>query len=162
MQVLVRDNNVDQALRVLKKKMQREGLFREMKERRAYEKPSERRVREKAQAISRHRKAARKKMQREGLLAGSKRVATTRWQPFPTSPELRLLHSLKGQTMDELNSLTVSEERLEDCRDVVEPDLQDLIQRALTSGFSREEVLIAVSELVAEDFAMVMKTPSVH
>ena len=69
MQVLVRDNNVDQALRVLKKKMQREGLFREMKERRAYEKPSERRVREKAQAISRQRKAARKKMQREGLPA---------------------------------------------------------------------------------------------
>jgi small subunit ribosomal protein S21 len=78
MQVLVRDNNVDQALRVLKKKMQREGLFREMKERRAYEKPSERRVREKAQAISRQRKAARKKMQREGLLAGPKRVATSR------------------------------------------------------------------------------------
>lgn len=75
MQVLVRDNNVDQALRVLKKKMQREGLFREMKERRAYEKPSERRVREKAQAISRQRKAARKKMQREGLLAGPNRVA---------------------------------------------------------------------------------------
>ncbi|NNG69191.1 30S ribosomal protein S21 [Rhizobium laguerreae] len=78
MQVLVRDNNVDQALRVLKKKMQREGLFREMKERRAYEKPSERRVREKAQAISRQRKAARKKMQREGLLAGPNRVATAR------------------------------------------------------------------------------------
>lgn len=78
MQVLVRDNNVDQALRVLKKKMQREGLFREMKERRAYEKPSERRVREKAQAISRQRKAARKKMQGEGLLAGPKRVATAR------------------------------------------------------------------------------------
>ncbi|MGB8287948.1 30S ribosomal protein S21 (plasmid) [Rhizobium ruizarguesonis] len=78
MQVLVRDNNVDQALRVLKKKMQREGLFREMKARRAYEKPSERRVREKAQAISRQRKAARKKMQREGLLAGPKRVTTAR------------------------------------------------------------------------------------
>ncbi|MGO7414447.1 30S ribosomal protein S21 [Rhizobium ruizarguesonis] len=78
MQVLVRDNNVDQALRVLKKKMQCEGLFREMKERRAYEKPSERRVREKAQAISRQRKAARKKMQREGLLAGPKRVTTAR------------------------------------------------------------------------------------
>ncbi|QSY98332.1 30S ribosomal protein S21 (plasmid) [Rhizobium bangladeshense] len=74
-QVLVRDNNVDQALRALKKKMQREGLFREMKERRAYEKPSERRVREKAQAISRQRKAARKKMQREGLLVGRKRTA---------------------------------------------------------------------------------------
>ncbi|RUM08781.1 30S ribosomal protein S21 [Rhizobium chutanense] len=78
MQVLVRDNNVDQALRVLKKKMQREGLFREMKERRAYEKPSERRVREKAQAISRQRKAARKKMQREGLIAGPKRTAAAR------------------------------------------------------------------------------------
>ncbi|EJT01752.1 MULTISPECIES: 30S ribosomal protein S21 [Rhizobium] len=75
MQVLVRDNNVDQALRVLKKKMQREGLFREMKERRAYEKPSERRVRQKAQAISRQRKAARKKLQREGLIAGPKRTA---------------------------------------------------------------------------------------
>ncbi|MDK4734356.1 30S ribosomal protein S21 [Rhizobium sp. CNPSo 3490] len=75
MQVLVRDNNVDQALRALKKKMQREGLFREMKERRAYEKPSERRVREKAQAISRQRKAARKKMQREGLLVGPNRTA---------------------------------------------------------------------------------------
>lgn len=72
MQVLVRDNNVDQALRVLKKKMQREGLFREMRERRAYEKPSERRVREKAQAIARQRKAARKKMQREGLLVGAR------------------------------------------------------------------------------------------
>jgi small subunit ribosomal protein S21 len=78
MQVLVRDNNVDQALRALKKKMQREGLFREMKERRAYEKPSERRVREKAQAISRHRKAARKKLQREGLIAAPKRKTSAR------------------------------------------------------------------------------------
>ena len=67
-QVLVRDNNVDQALRVLKKKMQREGVFREMKLRRHYEKPSERRVREKAEAVRRARKLARKKLQREGLL----------------------------------------------------------------------------------------------
>ncbi|MBB3310254.1 small subunit ribosomal protein S21 [Rhizobium sp. BK196] len=78
MQVIVRDNNVEQALRALKKKMQREGLFREMKERRAYEKPSERRVREKAQAIARQRKAARKKMQREGLLPAARRGAFTR------------------------------------------------------------------------------------
>ncbi|MEE8202125.1 MAG: 30S ribosomal protein S21, partial [Alphaproteobacteria bacterium] len=42
-QVVVRDNNIDQALRALKKKMQREGIFREMKMRRAYEKPSEKR-----------------------------------------------------------------------------------------------------------------------
>jgi small subunit ribosomal protein S21 len=67
-QVLVRDNNVDQALKVLKKKMQREGVFREMKLRSHYEKPSERRVREKAEAIRRARKLARKKLQREGLL----------------------------------------------------------------------------------------------
>ena len=73
-QVLVRDNNVDQAMRVLKKKMQREGVFREMKLRRHYEKPSERRVREKAEAIRRARKLARKKLQREGLLPMKPRV----------------------------------------------------------------------------------------
>lgn len=67
-QVLVRDNNVDQALRALKKKMQREGIFREMKLRNFYEKPSEKRAREKAEAIRRARKLARKKAQREGLL----------------------------------------------------------------------------------------------
>jgi small subunit ribosomal protein S21 len=64
-QVLVRENNVDQALRVLKKKMQREGIFREMKLRRNYEKPSERRARERAEAI-RTRKLMRKRMEREG------------------------------------------------------------------------------------------------
>jgi small subunit ribosomal protein S21 len=42
LQVFVRDNNVEQALKVLKKKMQREGVFREMKRRKAHEKPSER------------------------------------------------------------------------------------------------------------------------
>ena len=68
MQVLVRDNNVDQALRFLKKKLQREGLFREMKLRRFYEKPSERANRQKSEAIRRTRKLARKKAQREGLL----------------------------------------------------------------------------------------------
>ena len=65
-QVLVRDNNVDQALRALKKKMQREGVFREMKLRRSYEKPSERRAREKAEAVRRYRKLLRKRMEREG------------------------------------------------------------------------------------------------
>src|SRR5579863_8112949 len=67
-QILVRDNNVDQALKVLKKKMQREGIFREMKLRGHYEKPSERRAREKAEAVRRARKLARKRAQREGLL----------------------------------------------------------------------------------------------
>lgn len=67
MQVFVRDNNVDQALRVLKKRMQREGVFREMKRRRWYEKPSERTTREKGEAIRRARKQARKERIREGV-----------------------------------------------------------------------------------------------
>jgi small subunit ribosomal protein S21 len=71
-QVFVRDNNVDQALKALKRKLQREGVFREMKLRKHYEKPSERRAREKAEAIRRARKLARKKLQREGLLPPSK------------------------------------------------------------------------------------------
>ena len=77
MQVLVRDNNVDQALKALKKKMQREGIFREMKLRGHYEKPSEKKAREKAEAIRRARKLARKKLQREGLLP---------MKPKPTGP----------------------------------------------------------------------------
>ncbi|MBV9567314.1 MAG: 30S ribosomal protein S21 [Hyphomicrobiales bacterium] len=72
MLIMVRDNNVDQAMRVLKKKMQREGIFRELKQRRSYEKPSQRKVREKAEAIRRSRKVARKQAQRDGLLAPSK------------------------------------------------------------------------------------------
>ena len=74
MQVLVRDNNVDQALKALKKKIQREGIFREMKLRGHYEKPSEKKAREKAEAIRRARKLARKKMQREGLLPMKPRI----------------------------------------------------------------------------------------
>ena len=66
MQIIVRDNNVDQALRALKKKLQREGVYREMKLRRNYEKPSERRARERAEAIRRTRKLMRKRMEREG------------------------------------------------------------------------------------------------
>ncbi len=73
LQVLVRENNVEQALRVLKRKMQKEGLFREMRDRRAYEKPSEKRAREKAEAVRRVRKLARKKAQREGLLPAPKK-----------------------------------------------------------------------------------------
>ena len=68
MQVSVRDNNVDQALRALKKKLQREGVFREIKLRQQIEKPTEKRAREKAEAIRRARKLARKKAQREGML----------------------------------------------------------------------------------------------
>jgi small subunit ribosomal protein S21 len=56
----------------LKKKMQREGIFREIKRRKAYEKPSERRARELSESIRRQRKLERKKAQREGLLPRGK------------------------------------------------------------------------------------------
>nr|WP_083762560.1 30S ribosomal protein S21 [Parvibaculum lavamentivorans] len=72
-QVLVRDNNVDQAMKALKKKLQREGVFREMKLRNFYEKPSEKRAREKAEAIRRARKLARKRAQREAGIVTAKK-----------------------------------------------------------------------------------------
>lgn len=73
MQVLVRDNNVDQALRFLKKKLQREGVFREMRLREHYEKPSVKRAREKAEGIRRVRKMARKKLERESGISATKK-----------------------------------------------------------------------------------------
>jgi small subunit ribosomal protein S21 len=73
LQVFVRDNNVDQALRVLKKKMQREGIFRELKRRRFYEKPSEQAAREKSQALRRSRKLARKKAISDGSIAAPRK-----------------------------------------------------------------------------------------
>ena len=66
MEVQVRDNNIEQALRALKKKMQREGVYRDMKMRRHFEKPSERRVREQSEAMRRYRKLMRKRMDRDG------------------------------------------------------------------------------------------------
>ena len=86
MQVFVRDNNVDQALRVLKKKMQREGVFREMKQRRSYEKPSERKTREKSEAIRRARKLARKKAQRDGLIPPDKKKLQDAKKAGPRPP----------------------------------------------------------------------------
>jgi len=74
LQVVVRDNNVDQALRALKKKLQREGVFREMKLRNYYEKPSEKKARQKAEAVRRARKLARKRAQREGGIVAAGRA----------------------------------------------------------------------------------------
>ncbi len=89
MQVFVRDNNVDQALRILKKKMQREGVFREMKQRRFYEKPSAKATREKGEAVRRARKAARKKAIREGLMAAppKKKIEPGRARHGSASPQ---------------------------------------------------------------------------
>lgn len=70
MQIIVRDNNVDQALRVLKKKLMQEGVMREMRLREHFEKPSVKRAREKAEAVRRARKLAQKKLNRElGIVA---------------------------------------------------------------------------------------------
>jgi small subunit ribosomal protein S21 len=69
MQIMVRDNNVEQAMRALKKKLQREGVYREMKMRKHYEKPSEKKAREKAAAVRRLRKMDRKRYERDGTAA---------------------------------------------------------------------------------------------
>jgi small subunit ribosomal protein S21 len=90
LQVIVRENNIEQAIRVLKKKMQREGVFREMRARSAYEKPSERRARQKAEGIRRVRKMAKKKAQREGLIPAAKKPARPtmgRGRPTETQPQ---------------------------------------------------------------------------
>ena len=65
----VRENNVDQALRVLKKKMQREGLLREMRAKEFYEKPSVKKARQAKEAIKRKRKADRIRSAKNGLLS---------------------------------------------------------------------------------------------
>jgi small subunit ribosomal protein S21 len=84
-QVFVRDNDVEQALRVLKKRMQREGVFREMRRRRFYEKPSDRVTREKAEAVRRARKLARKQAIRDGLIAAPIRKPPTDSKRKPDS-----------------------------------------------------------------------------
>jgi len=68
MQILVRDNNIEQALRVLKRKLQRDGLFRELRERRSLREAFREKTRRKAQAVRRARKLIRKQAEREGLL----------------------------------------------------------------------------------------------
>ena len=85
MQVLVRGNNVDQAIKALKRKLQREGVLRELKARRHYEKPSERRNREAQEAVRRARKVARKQAEREGLVAPRKRPAPKARRPVPST-----------------------------------------------------------------------------
>lgn len=60
-QVLVRFNNVDHALKMLKKKLQREGVFKVMKMGRFFEKPSEARVRKEAESQRRRRKLGRRR-----------------------------------------------------------------------------------------------------
>ncbi len=66
--VYVRNNDVDQACKALKKKGQKEGFFKEIKRLQNHEKPSEKRARQRAEGLRRFRKLNRKRAQREGLL----------------------------------------------------------------------------------------------
>ncbi len=78
MQIIVRDNNVEQALRVLKKKLLLEGVTREMRLREHFEKPSVKRAREKAEGIRRARKLAQKKLNRELGITSQKKPKAAR------------------------------------------------------------------------------------
>ena len=60
MEINVNENNIDQALRILKKRMQREGVYRDMKIHRRYEKPSEKRKRKRTEVLRRSGKLKRK------------------------------------------------------------------------------------------------------
>ena len=67
MEINVNENNIDQALRVLKKKMQREGVYRDMKIHRRYEKPSEKRKRKRTEALRRSRKVNRRRIESSSM-----------------------------------------------------------------------------------------------
>lgn len=85
MHIAMRDNNIVEVLRIMKK-IQRKGIFRELKRRRAYEKPSEKRNCRPVEAIGRDREAARKQMQGDGVLpAPQPREVPCRDQALTTS-----------------------------------------------------------------------------
>ena len=65
-EVTVRDNNVEKALRVLKKKLQKDGLFRELRLRQHFEKPSLKKQRKLKESLRRIAKDKRLKRLREG------------------------------------------------------------------------------------------------
>ena len=64
--VTVKNGNVDRAMRTLKKKLQKEGLLRELKQKQYFEKPSAKRKRKKAEGIKRYQRNLKKKMERLG------------------------------------------------------------------------------------------------
>ena len=65
-EVVVRDNNVEKALRVLKKKLQKDGLFRELRLRQHFEKPSLKRQRKLKESLRRIAKEKRLRRLKEG------------------------------------------------------------------------------------------------
>lgn len=67
MEVKVRDGQVDKALKILKRKMQNEGVFRVLREKEFHEKPSDKRRRKKKEAVKRLQKSLRQKEKIMGL-----------------------------------------------------------------------------------------------
>ena len=66
MQVVVKNGNVERAMRTLKKKLQKEGLLRELKQRQFFEKPSAKKSRKKAEGVKRYQRNLKKKQERLG------------------------------------------------------------------------------------------------
>ena len=66
MQVAVKKGNVERAMRTLKKKLQKEGLLKELKQKQYFEKPSAKKARKKAEGIKRYQRNLKKKMERIG------------------------------------------------------------------------------------------------
>ena len=66
MQVVVKNGNIERAMRTLKKKLQKEGLLKELKQKQYFEKPSAKRKRKKAEGIKRYQRNLKKKMERIG------------------------------------------------------------------------------------------------
>ena len=66
MQVAVKNGNVERAMRTLKKKLQKEGLLKELKQKQYFEKPSAKKARKKAEGIKRYQRNLKKKMERLG------------------------------------------------------------------------------------------------
>ena len=64
--VIVKNGNVDRAARTLKKKLQKEGLLRELKQKQYFEKPSAKKARKKAEGVKRYQRNLKKKQERLG------------------------------------------------------------------------------------------------
>tara|TARA_R110002153_G_scaffold118088_1_gene262773 strand:+ start:337 stop:546 length:210 start_codon:yes stop_codon:yes gene_type:complete len=67
LEVTVRKNDVVKAMRILKKKLEREGVMQELRQREYYEKPSEKKRREKKANIRRYKKEQRERMRDDNI-----------------------------------------------------------------------------------------------
>ncbi|NRP21841.1 hypothetical protein LPJGGPFB_05100 [Ensifer adhaerens] len=64
--------------------------------------------------------------------------------------------------METVGTLFINPDRLADCRDMVEDELRELIANALKSAYAPHEVLVAISELTAEELGPTIGLTSIH